>query len=597
MSDTLPLLRRLWRDEVRRFLPVLLAALILMTLEGATLGAMSYLVQPLFDEVFVAGNATAVQGIALAIAGIFTLRAVAGFGQRVLVMGVGLKVTTALQTRALDHLLDLDAGYFQANAPGDLIERVRGDTLALQQTASAALMTVGRDAISLVSLLAVMLWVDWRWALIAFVGVPILILPLALLQRWIRDTTRQARGSASLLSTRLDEIFHGMVSIKVNRLEDHERARFGREVAGFLTAQIRSETGKAALPAVIDVIAAAGFLGVLLYGGAEILAGEKTVGAFMSFFTAMALLFDPLRRLSMVSGQVQAAAASLERIYAMLDVRATVLPPAAPVPIAAGRLVFHDVDFAYGQEPVLQRLSFTAEAGQTTALVGPSGAGKSTVFALLTRLIDAKSGAITIGGTDVAAADPADLRGLIAYVGQDAALFDETIAENIRLGRLDATMDEICAAAAAASVTAFTDAMAAGLGTRVGPRGASLSGGQRQRVAIARAVLRDAPILLLDEPTSALDTASERVVQAALTDLAKGRTTLMIAHRLSTIRDADKIVVIDRGGAVESGSHDALMAKGGLYANLVAAQASFGRQNGVGGSGSPPGHAPDRHPK
>ncbi|MEM9811918.1 MAG: ABC transporter ATP-binding protein [Pseudomonadota bacterium] len=568
------LLPRLWQDHVRVHLPVLLVALVLMTLEGATLGVMSYLVQPLFDDVFVAGNAGAVTGIAAAIAGLFVLRAAAGFGQRILVMGVGLRVTTALQTRLLGHLLGLDAGYFQAHPPGDLIERVRGDTLALQQTASAALMSLGRDAISVVSLLAVMLWIDWRWAAIALVGVPVLILPLALLQRWIRATTRAARSAAGSLSTRLDEIFHGMVSIKVNRLEAHETGRFGRVIDAYLGAQLRSETGKAALPAVIDIIAAAGFLGVLLVGGAQILAGEKTVGAFMSFFTAMALLFDPLRRLSQISGQLQAALASLERLYTVLEARATILPPAAPRRPDAGAVRFEDVVFGYGETPILRGLTFTAEAGQTTAIVGPSGAGKSTLFSLLSRLIDVEDGRVTIGGTDVREADLNALRDMIAVVGQDTALFDETIAENIRLGRLDATLAEIEAAAAAASVDVFASEMASGLDTRVGPRGMQLSGGQRQRVAIARAVLRNAPILLLDEPTSALDAGSEQLVQAALERLADGRTTLTIAHRLSTVRAAHKIVVLDQGRVVETGTHASLLNAGGLYATLAAMQGS-----------------------
>ncbi len=572
MSRRPSLLLRLWREHVFGHWRILAIALVLMTLEGATLGAMSYLVQPLFDDVFVAGDAAAVTGIALAIAAIFILRAVSGFGQRILVMGVGLRVTTALQNRLLDHLLGLDARYFQANAPGGLIERVRGDTLALQQTASAALMTVGRDVISILSLLAVMLWVDWLWAVIALIGVPVLILPLGLLQRWIRETTRKARETAGVISTRLDEIFHGIVSIKVNRLETHEAKRFHGEVDRFLASQLRSETGKAALPAVIDIIAALGFLGVLLYGGAEILAGTKTVGDFMSFFTAMALLFDPLRRLSQVSGQLQAAQASLERLYAVLEERPTILPPEASQPIEAGDIRFDKVDFAYGPEPILRGLSFTAKEGETTALVGPSGAGKSTVFALLTRLVDPSEGRVSIGGTSVGAAELTALRDLIAVVGQEAALFDETIAENIRLGRLDATREEIETAAAAASVTDFTDRLDAGLATRVGPRGSALSGGQKQRVAIARAVLRDAPILLLDEPTSALDAASERVVQEALGRLAKGRTTLVIAHRLSTIRDADKIVVMEAGQVVEEGRHDDLLAKGGAYARFHALQ-------------------------
>jgi len=397
---------------------------------------------------------------------------------------------------------------------------------------------------------------------------------MLVLQRLIRATTRAAREAAARLSTRLDEIFHGIIAIKVNRLEAYEHARFQHEVKGFLTNAIRAQRGQAGNPAMIDVIAAVGFVAVLYFGGAQIVDGDKTVGQFMSFFTALALLFDPLRRLANIAGQLQAALASLERLYEVLEVQPTIISPANPKPMAPGDVVFDDVHFSYGTAPVLNGVSFTAKAGKTTALVGPSGAGKSTVFSLLTRLIDPDSGTVCIAGTATTDADITVLRNMIASVGQDTALFDETIAQNIRLGRLDASDADVRNAAQSASVTDFADTLPEGLGTRVGPRGGSLSGGQRQRVAIARAMLKSAPILLLDEPTSALDAESERLVQLALTRLAQGRTTLVIAHRLSTIRAADKIIVIDKGRVIEQGTHEELIGADGAYARLNALQAA-----------------------
>jgi len=562
------LLIRLWHDHVVQFWPLLIVAFVLMAIEGGSLGAISYLIQPLFDEVFVAGNEAAVTWVALAMSGVFVLRAFSGFGQRLLIVTVGLRVTTNLQSRLLAHLLGLDARYFQDNAPGALIERVRGDTLALQGLASTTLVTLGRDTISVISLLAVMIWSDWIWAVLALAGLPLMIFPLAFLQKLIRKTTRAAREAASSMSTQLDEVFHGIVSIKVNRLERHEVSRFDREVSGFLAAQLRAERGKAANPALIDIIAAIGFLAVMVHGGYQIMAGEKTIGEFMSFFIALGLLFDPMRRLSALVGNVQAAMASLDRLYDVLEARPTILSPAHPKSLSTGDVVFDAVDFSYDDTSVLQGLSFTASEGKTTALVGPSGAGKSTVFSLLARLVDPDSGRITVGGTETTGADINALRESIALVGQAEALFDETIAQNIRLGRLDASDEDVRAAAKAASVLDFSDSLPLGLETAVGPRGSGLSGGQRQRVTIARAMLRDAPILLLDEPTSALDAESEKLVSEALSRLSQGRTTLVIAHRLSTIRDADLIVVMDKGHVVEQGTHETLMAANGAYARL-----------------------------
>ena len=562
------LLVRLWREHIVAFWPILLAATLLMVIEGGTLGLMSYLVQPLFDEVFVAGDAAALTWVAFAIAGIFSVRAFAGFGQRLLIVKVGLRVTTDLQTRLIAHLLALDARFFQDNSPGALIERVRGDTFALQGLASATLMSIGRDTIAVISLVTVMVVADWQWALMALAGVPLLIVPLYSVQKRIRSTTFDAREAASDLSTQLDEIFHGMVSIKVNRLERYEHSRFGKQIAHFLGRQTRAERGKAASPALIDLSSAIGFLVVVYFGGSQIISGEKSLGEFMSFFTALALVFDPMRRLSTIAGQIQAAMASLERLYAVLETQPTILAPAQPVAVRNGDVVFDDVRFAYEESEVLRGLSFTAQQGKTTALVGPSGAGKSTVFSLLTRLVDPGSGRITIGGAATTDVDIAELRDSLALVGQDSTLFDDTIAQNIRLGRLDASDEEVRAAAEAASVLEFADQMPLGLDTPVGPRGSGLSGGQRQRVTIARAMLRNAPILLLDEPTSALDARSEKLVGEALDRLSQGRTTLVIAHRLSTIRNADLIVVMDKGHVVEQGSHAELMAADGAYARL-----------------------------
>ncbi|MHC0053269.1 ABC transporter ATP-binding protein [Actibacterium sp. D379-3] len=566
----------LWRDYLRRHIPLIGLALVLMSIEGSMMGALSYIVKPMFDEVFVNGNRAAVALVAGGIFAVFVLRALTGFGQRVLMARIGQKVSAALQGDLVAHMLTLDTAWFQKTPPGNLIERVRGDTGAAAGIWSTVLAAGGRDVIAALSLFAVALSVDWVWTLIALAGVPLLVLPLMTLQRWVRSTTRTARAAAAAIATRLDEIFHGVTTIKLNRMEARESGRFNDTLAGFISAQIRSAAGQAGIPALIDVVAGLGFLGVLSYGGLQIIDGEKTVGEFMSFFTAMALVFEPLRRIGNVSGAWQVALSSIERLHEVFEAQPTILSPARPrrLSCAPGQadIVLDNVHLAYDTAPVLQGLSLTAKAGQMTALVGASGAGKSTVFNLLTRLIEPQQGTITLGGIPIDQMALPDLRGNYSVVTQDAQLFDETLRDNILLGRTDVSESRLQEVLEAAHIADFLPNLANGLDSPCGPRGSSLSGGQRQRVAIARALLRDAPILLLDEATSSLDAKSERVVQEALERLSQNRTTLVIAHRLATVRDADLIVVMDKGQVVEQGSHDALITQGGVYSGLYKLQ-------------------------
>ncbi|TJY65294.1 ABC transporter ATP-binding protein [Sinimarinibacterium sp. CAU 1509] len=546
-------------------------AAVLMSVEGGTLGLISYSIKPMFDRIFVHGEKSAMLPVAVGLFGLFALRGLSAFGQRVTTARIGLSVVADLQRDLVRHLLTLDSRFFHAHAPGTLLERVRGDAQTLQNVASQSLIVLGRDSISLISLIAVAIHVDWQWTLIAFVGAPLLVLPVAATQGIVRRTTRLARQAAADATARLDEILHGFRAVKLNNMEDHEQARFGVTVDRHRHLQLQSEQAKAALPAMIDLLAGVGFVGVLVYGGRQIIDGEKTLGEFMSFFTALALLFDPVRRLSGLGGALQAALASLERLYGLFDLQAEIRNVASAQPLARtdGDIHLSDVSFAYeSEQPVLSGLTLTARAGQLTALVGASGAGKSTVFNLLTRLADPQSGRITIGDQDLREIDIADLRRHIAVVAQDTALFDESLRDNIAYGDRNASDQAIAQAADQALVSAFAASLPQGLSSPAGPRGANLSGGQRQRVAIARALLRDAPILLLDEATSALDSATEQRIQAALEQASRGRTTVVIAHRLSTVRRADVIHVIDAGKVAESGRHDELLHAGGIYSRL-----------------------------
>jgi len=564
----------LWRGYLRVHWRALLVAMVLMAIEGGALALFAAMVAPMFDRVFVAGDSGALWLVGLVVMGVFFARAVTSTLQRVLIARIAELTAGRLRGDLLAHLMTLDGAFYQSHPPGHLIERVQGDVVAVNQIWSGIVTGLGRDLISVVALFGVALSVDWRWTLIALVGIPLLILPSFMVQRFVRDRASAARDIAARMATRLDEVFHGILSIKLNGLEAYQSARYRRLIAQKVRAETRAVAGQAALPALIDIMTGIGFLGVLYYGGHQIIAGDKTVGQFMSFFTAMSLTFEPLRRLGNISGMWQSAAASVERIRALLDTHPTLTAPAQPRPAPQGapEVRLEEVQLAYDGQPVLAGVSFVAEAGRTTALVGASGAGKSTVFNLITRLVDPQAGRALIGGVATTDMTLTDLRGLFSVVTQDAALFDETIRDNILLGRSDVTPERLDRVLAAAHVADFLPQLAHGLDTPAGPRGSALSGGQRQRVAIARALLRDTPILLLDEATSALDTRSEAVVQAALDSLSAGRTTIVIAHRLSTVRNADRIVVLDRGRVVDQGSHDQLLARGGLYAELYRLQ-------------------------
>jgi ATP-binding cassette subfamily B protein/subfamily B ATP-binding cassette protein MsbA len=565
---------RLWSGYLARHKGMMALAFGVMVIEGSTLGALSYMLKPLFDKVFTDGNEGALIWVGFAILGLFVLRAITSITSKTLLTVISQRSSSRMQVDLLRHILTLDAGFFQFNPPGALIERVQGDTLAVQGVWSMLIMGVGRDTVSLIGLFAVALAIDPVWTLAALVGAPLLIAPALIVQRYIRRKTAAMRDEAGNRATRLDEVFHGIQAVKLNRMETYQVGRFEAIVNRIVRAEIRMMMGRSTIPALIDVITGIGFFTVLMLGGSQIVEGERTIGDFIPFFSAMALTFQPLRRLGDMAGFWQVAAASLERLFRLFDT----MP--APRPLATGqlahpgrapRITLHDVVFGYGENPVLRGLAFTAEAGRMTALVGASGAGKSTVFNLLTAMAEPQSGQITLDGIDIANLPLPDLRSQFAVVTQDAALFDETLGENIALGG-DASAAQIASAMDAAHVTEFVSALPLGLESPVGPRGSALSGGQRQRVAIARALLRDAPVLLLDEATSALDAQSEALVAAALARAAEGRTTIVIAHRLATIRHADHIVVMDQGRVVDSGTHEALLARSGLYADLCKLQ-------------------------
>ena len=574
-DDKKPLFKWFWSLYVREHFGLLFTALIFMSIEGSMLGLLSYSIKFLFDNVLVSKDTSSILIVAVVIFSIFSIRAIAGFVHRLLTVNVCQKIIKVIQDRMVAHLLNMDVGFHQKNSPGILMDRVRADSKALSESVGEAFMTVGRDGFSLISLLAVVFFIDWKWSLIAFLGIPFLVLPILLLQGLVRSRAGENRDYESKANVRLDEIFHGITDIKLNRAEGRERNKFFDILQLTHKVRLRLEAGMAGIPAMIDVIAAIGFLAVMVFGAIDITSGSKTIGEFMSFFTAMALIFEPLRRLSNVSGNIQVAMASLERVFKIFAEKSSIVfPTLSSVEKKFDKIgiEFDSVHFSYEDKKVLENITFGIEEGTSNAIVGYSGSGKTTLFNLITRLIDPSSGLIKLNGINIKELCLKDLRSLISVVRQDGMVFDETILENIRFGKPTASDVEIREAAKMAYVDEFTNELKDGLNTVVGPRGSTLSGGQRQRISIARAFLRNSPLLLLDEPTSALDSKSEELIQKSLSNLAKHSTTITIAHRLSTIVDSDKVLVLDNGKIVGQGKHSKLLLENSLYSNLFKSQ-------------------------
>ena len=576
-QNSFALLKRLWGEAVLPYRARLIAAAVCMIIVAGTTALTAWLMDPVINELFVEQKRSMIWMIAVAVLVTFVLRSAATFAQETLIVYTGQRIVADIQNRLFGHLLAQDVATLQGHNSGTLLSRFTYDVNTMRFAVSDAVVVIGRDILTIIFLIALMFYQEWLLATIAFAGAPLTIYPLQLLGKRVRAITHETQEEMGALTSRLGQTFRGIRTVKAFRMEAHEQERAGSMIGRIFELSYRSALAKAATQPVIDALGGVAIAAIIVYGGLRVIDGHTTAGAFFSFITALLMAYQPMRALGKLNARIQEGLAAAERVYKLLDHAPTVVdkPGAETLPREAGAVCLHDVWFSYdGETQALKGITLEAPAGKTTALVGPSGAGKSSIFALIPRFYDVQAGTVSVNGKNVRDVTLASLRDAVAVVSQEVVLFDDTVANNIRYGRWNATQAEVEAAARAAAAHDFIAAMPAGYETVVGEQGMKLSGGQRQRIAIARAILKDAPILLLDEATSALDTESERQIQTALAKLMQGRTTIVIAHRLSTVIDADVIHVLEGGRLVQSGRHQALLEEGGLYAHLHALQFS-----------------------
>ncbi len=566
---------RIWHEHLKPRYKLLILASLAMAVSAGTTGAVPLLIQRATDDIFINRNENMILVLCLAVVAVTALKTLSAYVSSVSVGYLGQRFVSDMRIKMFDRLTKADLSWIEGVHSGRFLSGFLNDANLIRMTASRTLVALVENLLKVVALALVMLWIDWKMALLIMVAMPLGVYLLSKQRRKMRKSTRQSLVETGELSTLISQTLRGLRIVRAYSQEQKELERASTVINRAMEYTMRGMRAQAISSPAVEFLTGIGFALVIYYAGMGGIKGTVTLGQFTAFMAAAMLIYQPLKSLATLQTAVQEGVAAASRVYGIIDHQAALIEieNAEDLKLAEGEIVFDNVSFSYEKNnPLFENFSLKVPAGKTVALVGPSGSGKSTILNLVLRFYDPSQGRVMIDGQDISKLTFKSLRHAIGLVTQEPLLFDETIANNIAYGTTNATQQQIIDAAKAAAADDFIRKTPEAYNSPMGEAGNYLSGGEKQRIAIARAILKNAPILLLDEPTSALDSKSESKFQDALNGLMKGRTVLMIAHRLSTVKQADIIVVLSNGNMVEMGTYDDLITQGGLFSELHATQ-------------------------